>query len=290
MVLVVGATGLVGSEVCRLLAKQGTPVRALVRSTSAAETVEDLRAHGVELSVGDLKDPASLAEACKGVSAIVSTASSTFSRQEGDSLATVDGDGQLNLVKAAKAAGIERFVFVSFRHSPEVRFPLADAKAAVEEAIAGMKFTVIQASFFMEAWLSPQMGFDYAKGTARVCGTGENPVSWVSFKDVAALCVGVLKSAETEGKTIEFGGPDALNPKQVIEVFEAAGAPPFQVEHVPVDTLTQQFVVATDPMQRSFAALMLGFAYGDAIAVDPVVEKLGIRLTSVEDYAKRVVG
>ena len=72
MVLVVGATGLVGSEVCRLLAKQRIPVRALVRSTSAMEKVEDLRAHGVELCAGDLKHPASLAEACKGVDAIVS--------------------------------------------------------------------------------------------------------------------------------------------------------------------------------------------------------------------------
>ena len=290
MVLVVGATGLVGSEVCLLLAKRGTAVRALVRETSATEKLEELRAHGVELCVGDLKDRASLAEACKGVDAIISTASSTFSRQEGDSIESVDGTGQLSLVEAAKAAGIERFIFVSFRHSPEMSFPLAEAKAGVERAIAGMKFTVIQASFFMEAWLSPHTGFDYVNGTARIYGTGDSLLSWVSYKNVAEICVLALFSSETEGKTILLGGPRAVSPLEVVKIFEAAGSNAFQLEYVPVDALMAQFQGATDEMQKSFAALMLGFAFGDVMGVDPIVERLGMRLISVEEYAAGVIG
>jgi uncharacterized protein YbjT (DUF2867 family) len=289
MILVVGATGVLGSEVCRLLASRGEAVRALVRSTSAAEKIEDLRSHGVELCVGDLKEPASLEAACKGVNAIISTASSTFSRQKGDSIESVDGAGQLNLVQAAKAAGIERFIFVSFRHSAEMPFPLSVAKTNVEQGIADMKFTVIQASFFMESWLAPHTGFDYVNGTARIYGDGNAPLSWVSYKDVAEMCVFALNSRETEGKIIEFGGPRAVSPLEVVEIFQAAGSKPFQLEYIPVDALMQQFHGATDSMQKTFAALTLGFAFGDAIEVDPLVAQSGVKLTSVEEYAKSVL-
>src|ERR1039457_495016 len=115
MILVAGATGLVGNEVCQKLARRGEKVRALVRATSAKEKLGTLRSCGAELCVGDLKDPGSLSSACRGVDAVISTASSTFSRQAGDSIESVDAAGQLNLVNAAQAAGIGRFVFVSFR-------------------------------------------------------------------------------------------------------------------------------------------------------------------------------
>ena len=72
MILVVGATGLVGSEVCHRLMRRGETVRALVRMTSSKEKVEALQSYGVELCVGDLKDPQSIAAACRGVNAVIS--------------------------------------------------------------------------------------------------------------------------------------------------------------------------------------------------------------------------
>src|SRR3954447_13776458 len=109
VILVVGATGLVGSEVCHKLRSRGEQVRALVRATSSKEKTDALLASGVELRVGDLKDPKSIADACRDVSAVVSTASSTLTRQPGDSIESVDAAGQLNLVTAAKEANVGRF-------------------------------------------------------------------------------------------------------------------------------------------------------------------------------------
>src|SRR5450631_944133 len=100
MILVVGATGLLGTEICLRLAKQGEKVRALVRTTSSPEKMASLEKCGVELCVGDLKDAGSLSGACNGVNAVISTASSTLSRQAGDSIESVDDHGQLNLVEA----------------------------------------------------------------------------------------------------------------------------------------------------------------------------------------------
>jgi uncharacterized protein YbjT (DUF2867 family) len=290
MVLVVGATGLVGSEVCQRLRRRGESVRALVRPTSSKEKVEALRSSGVELCVGDLKDSQSIVAACRGVNAVISTASSTLSRQPGDSIESVDGDGQLNLVKAAKDAGADRFLLVSFRRPPGISFPLADAKREVENAVANLNFTVIQASWFMEVWLSPALGFDYADAAARIYGPGTKPISWVSFRDVAEICAVALRHPAAERSTIEFGGPEALSPLEVVARFENIGGRPFRLEHVPEQALLAQFEGATDSLQKSFAALMLGYLRGDAMNMAPVVDTYGIKLTTIDEYARTVLG
>ena len=289
MVLVAGATGVLGREICRRVAKRGERVRALVRATSAQAKVDDLRSDGVELCVGDLKDADSLAVACRDVDAVISTASSTFSRGAGDSIETVDGEGQINLVNAARNAGVDRFLLVSFRRPPDVRFPLADAKAAVEAAIATMNFTVIQASYFMESWLSPALGFDARNATARLYGSGTSPVSWVSLADVAEMCAVALRHPAAERRTIAFGGPRAISAVEVVAIFEGIGGRRFQVEHVPEEAIVAQFEAATDSLQRSFAALMLGAVRGDAMEMEGVADEFGLKLVSVEEYARRVL-
>src|SRR6516164_9581564 len=113
MILVVGATGLLGARICERLRGEGEPVRALVRRTSNPDKVNALKSLGCELATGDLKDPLQIQTACQRVSALISTASSTLSRQPGDTIESVDLHGQLALVCAAKKAGVERFIFVS---------------------------------------------------------------------------------------------------------------------------------------------------------------------------------
>src|ERR1017187_3177685 len=289
MILVVGATGLVGSEVCQKLIGRGEQVKALVRTTSSKDKIEALRSSGVELCVGDLKDPQSIVAACQGVNAVISTASSTLTRQPGDSIESVDAAGQLNLVNAAKDANVGRFLFVSFRRPPGISFPLSDAKEQVENAVTSLNFTIIQASWFMEVWLSPALGFDYGNAAARIYGPGTSPISWVSFRDVAEICAVALRHPAAEQRTIEFGGPEALSPLEVVARFERIGGRPFRLEHVPESALLAQFEGATDSMQKSFAALMLGYLHGDAINVAPVVGTFGIKLTNVNEYARSVL-
>jgi uncharacterized protein YbjT (DUF2867 family) len=98
MNLVVGATGTLGSEICRLLVAARQPVRALIRATADADKAARLERTGVTLVRGDLKDRASLDKACRGVNTVVSTASSTISRQAGDSIETVDRNGHVREV------------------------------------------------------------------------------------------------------------------------------------------------------------------------------------------------
>src|ERR1039457_4974824 len=163
MNLIVGATGLVGGEICRRLAAQQKPVRALVRPTGDESRIDELRAAGAELATGDLKDPASIQAACAGATAVLSTASSVLSRQPGDTIDGVDRLGQLQLIEAAASAGVKHFVYVSFSPMAE-DFALQRAKREVERALieSGMTYTILRPTFFMEIWLSPALGFDVA--------------------------------------------------------------------------------------------------------------------------------
>jgi uncharacterized protein YbjT (DUF2867 family) len=248
-----------------------------------------LKECGADLCVADLKDTNSLAGACRGVNAIISTASSTLSRQAGDSIESVDEQGQLNLVEAAKAAGVNRFIFVSFRRPANLSFPLGDAKAHIENAIKALNFTTIHASWFMEVWLSPALGFDYANAAARIYGPGTSPLSWVSFQDVAEMCILTLRHPAAERRTIEVGGPEPLSPLEVVARFEQIGGKMFKLEQIPEEALRAQFEAATDPMQKSFAALMLGYSFGDSMNVKPIQDEFGIRLTSINEYARGVL-
>lgn len=286
MNLVVGATGLLGSEICRLLATEGKPTRALVRSTSDSGKVAQLENLQLEIARGDLKDRSSLEAACRGVTTVISTASSTLSRAEGDSIQTVDLEGQLNLIDAAKAMGVSRFVLISF---PPVgnEFPLQTAKRAVEEHLknSGLSYTILQPTCFMEVWLGPALGFDAANAKARIYGSGENKVSWISFKDVATFAVATLDHPEARGQVIELGGPEALSPLEVVKIFEKSQGRLFEVEHVSQDALEEQQKTASDPLQQSFAALMLYYAEGNVIDMRKTLRKFPVHLTSVEEYA-----
>lgn len=290
MILVVGSTGLLGAEVCRLLSEANRPCRALVRKSADPEKLKALKKLGVELVYGDLKDPDSLKKACEGVSQVISTASSTFTRQEGDSIQSVDHDGQLNLVRAAKEADVEKFVFVSFPDHPTIQSPLSDAKRAVEKALAesGMNWTSLWANWFMEVWLSPGVGFDYENGKARVYGDGEAPLSWISFRDVAKFAVAALDNPAADNRIISVGGPRPVSPNEVVRIFEKEHGKSFEVEHVPVEALEQQRAGAGNPLEESFAALMIAYAGGAPMDMEAVLKEMPVELMSVEDYARAV--
>ena len=293
MNLIVGATGMVGTEICRLIATSGKPVKALVRASSDPAKVETLKRLGATVVPGDLRDRSSLKAACRGVTAVISTASAMpFAYTPGENTPhTADQDGCLSLIDVAREAGVQQFVYTSF---PPIAasFPLQDAKRAVEARLrdSGLMHTILRPTYFTEVWLSPAVGFDPANSKATVYGTGENGISWISFLDVAQFAVASLDNPAAQNTTLDLGGPEGISPHNVVRIFERVGGKPFEVTHVSVDALQGQLAGATDPMQRSFVGLMLGYASATAIDMTAARKTFPLKLRTVEAHARSVMG
>jgi len=289
--LVVGATGVLGGEIASRLAEAGKPVRGLVRPTSNPERIEALRKRGVEVASGDLTDPASLDSACRGVETVFSTATAIQSREVGNTLHRVDRQGQANLVEAARKAGVRRFVFISFREKRDLDFPLQAAKRATAQVLkkSGVAWTIIEASYFMEIWLSPHLGFDAANGRARIYGAGDRKISWISYRDVAALAIAAAERPEAENRVLEAGGPEPLTPLEVVRIFEERAGKKFELEHVSPEALLAMKANARTPVEETFAGLMLSFASGDEIDMRETLRRYPVRMTTVREYAESVL-
>jgi uncharacterized protein YbjT (DUF2867 family) len=152
-VTVVGATGALGMEIVKALMKQGVDVRAVVRPTSYRTKLEKL---GVtDFVSGDMMDPDSLNKALSALpksDAVIATAAGYTSHTKGDTAKT-DTEGYRNLVDAAKAAGIPRFVLISILECDKAEIvPHFYHKYMVEKYLAekGQPFIALRAGAFLD--------------------------------------------------------------------------------------------------------------------------------------------
>jgi len=291
MNLVAGATGLLGTEICRLLRERGQPVRALVRATSDSAKVEALRGLGCEIVTGDLRDPSSLRPACQGATAVFTTVTAIGSYSPENTFRTADA-GNRDLIDAAKEAGAFQFVFVSVSSGLNADCDLGHIKRANEQHLikSGLTYTIVRPSAFMEIWLSPRLGFDAANARANIVGTGEARVSYISYRDVARFCVAAIGHPAARNAGIELGGPDAISPLEAVHIFENATGKTFSLAHIPIEALQAQHAAPANPLEKTFAALMLEVGHGDVVPMHDVLRAFpGIALTSLEDFARQAV-
>ena len=286
MDLVVGATGLVGQQVALGLRRQGRRVRALVRGGTHHEKAAPLLSAGVEIVDADLTKPESLASACAGAETVLSTATS-MPHGKDDGLRCVDHDGTLALIDSAERAGVRHVVYTSYSGSLRVDSPLETAKRECEKRLlsARMRVTILRPSFFMEMWLSPALGFDPANGHARIYGSGDRKVSYISVHDVVAFALAVAANPSHPSAILEMGGPEALSQLEAVGIFERTLGKRVELDRVPLAALEGQHR-SSDPLQKTFAALMIGYARGDEIpGALETARRYGVVLHSIADYA-----
>ena len=286
MDLVVGATGLVGQQLALGLRRQGREVRALVRGGRHHDKAAPLVAAGVEIVDADLTKPESLPSACAGVETILSTATS-MPHAKDDGLRRVDHDGTLALIDSAERAGVHHFVYTSYSGNLRTDSPLETAKRDCEKRLLSsrMRITILRPSYFMEMWLSPALGFDPANGRARIYGSGEGKVSYISVRDVVAFALAVAANPSHPSAILEMGGPEALSQLDAVGIFERTLGGKVEVDRVPLAALEDQHRSA-DPLQKTFAALMIGYAKGDDIPGSmETARRYGVTLHSIAGYA-----
>ena len=288
MILVAGATGVLGSEIVRRLTARGDQVRAMVRTTSAPEKIERLKMLGAEIVRADVKEPRTLLAACEGVSAVISTITTILTSQPGDSFEATDGEGNEALIDAAKNAGATKFVFVSFDASKTPDCPLSSAKKVAEEHLkaSGLDYTILHGSLFCESWLGPMLFADPVAGTAKVYGKGTDKIRYVAVADVAEFAVQSLTAPIAQNATIDVGGPEEISQREAVRIFEEAYGKKFSVIEIPEAALEAQWSSAQNPFDRTFAGLMLGVARGFVSGLKPPFDAFPMRMTSPREYVR----
>ena len=140
----------------------------------------------------------------------------------------------------------------------------------------------------MEVWLSDALGFDFQNNKARIYGDGKNKLSWISFKDVAKFVVASINKPQFLNKIVEIGGPESLNPLEVVKIFEDVKNNSFSVELIAEEILRTQMETDSDPLMQSFNGLMLQYAKGDEIDMTKTKYLITDRLLSVRNYAEMI--
>jgi len=198
-ILLVGATGALGSEVARRLAGDGVHVRALVRDLQRAAA---LRESGLEVVAGDLGKLETLPQALEGTRVVFLLSS------DDPRMAALQG----NLVEAAERAGVSRIVKVSayvagLGDSTSIGRWHAEVERRIEES--GMLFTHLRPFYFMQNFLAFAPSIAYERVFHAPMGSAR--VAMVDLRDVAAVAARVLTEEGHEGKVYEISGPEALS-------------------------------------------------------------------------------
>lgn len=289
MILIVGATGVLGRETARQLIAAGHEVRAMARAPAKAA---DLKAAGAEVVQGDLIDPASLERACSDVDGVLAAAHALMGTGSNRSEA-VDDAGHRALVDAAQAAGVKRFVYTSARGASETHpVDFFRTKAGIEQCLvaSGLSYTILRPSAFMEWHVHNLLGKSLIEsGKTTIFGSGDNPTNFVAASDVARFAVIALTDPATAGRTLEIGGLDNPTKREVADMYARFSERAAKVRHVPTGVLR-----VMSPLVRSFqpvlSRLMAFSVWTDTTdqTFDPsaMLGEFPMSLTRVEEFVR----
>src|SRR4051794_17234705 len=215
MILVTGGTGFIGPRVVRALRERDQPVRALVRKPSG-RAATTLAAWGAELVQGDMTDRESLRRAVDGSEVVVHLVAI---RQGGaEQFQRVMEEGTRELVAAAEAAGVRRFVLMSALGTTEETkdlVPYYHAKWEAEQAVSASKLehVIFRPSFVFgrDGGILPTFRrLAKVAPVTPVIGSGKQRIQPIWIDDVAAYFAAAIDKPEAAGRIFELGGPDAV--------------------------------------------------------------------------------
>lgn len=246
MLLLTGATGLVGRPLLRRLTAAGEPVRCLVRDPRrlGADRVR------VQIALGDLADPPSFRNAMRGVRTVVHLAGAIRDQPAG-SIEELNGIATWRMVQAAERAGVEHFVFASALGAvSHDRTRYLRSKALAERAVlaSDVRHTVFAPSLYYapgDVFLTRLERMAMVLPAVPVSGRGQALYQPIWAEDVAecimaalALAPGAHGSADGHER-YELAGPQTLSHDAIVELVLRAAGRSRPLVHVPTALISR---------------------------------------------------
>jgi uncharacterized protein YbjT (DUF2867 family) len=293
VILVTGGTGFVGPKVVHAIRARDRAVRVLARRP---ERQERLRAWGCEVVAGDMTDAESLRRAVQGCEAVVHlVALPPFA----DARATerVMAAGTRDLVAAAAAAGVRRFVLMSANGASEETLdvsPYYRAKWEMEQAVKGaaLEHVIFRPSFIFgrDGGLLPQQ-IRLVRWSPVTPALGRHRLQPIWVDDVAAFFAAALSTPAATNRTFDLGGADRVTWAELhAEIRKLLGKRRLAFTMPPGLLRAGASVAQVLPPLRGAPAAIEMLDYGDNVCDPrPAVEALGIEPIGLEEQLRRAV-
>jgi len=290
-VLVVGATGQLGSIITRQLIASGTPVRALARS---AEKLAQF-APAAEIAPVDLRDVPRLTDACRGIDQIVATANNNMGKGT-TSPSRVDLPAYQNLCAAARNTRVRRLIYLSYHGvAQDAPVDIFRIKWYIEDAIrrSGVPHVMLRPTAFMDIWIDQLLAKDIReKGVATIFGDGNTIANYIAVDDVAEFTRKILARPEVVNEAVDVGGPSNVSQSHLATLVERRLKSSGKRRHIPA--LVMRLLA---PVVRPFnevAARLMTLGLYSATEARPFPEwnvnaqRFGVTPMTVEAYIERM--
>lgn len=215
--LVTGANGQLGRLAVESLIKK-VPASQVVALVRKPEAKNELAALGIDVRVGSYDSPESLDAALAGIDSLLLVSSSEVGRRV---------QQHLNVINAAKKAGVTFIAYTSILHADTTPAGLAVEHKATEQALAesGVAYALLRNSWYTENYLAsvgPALEHGAVAGAA-----GAGRISAASRADYAeAAAVVLINATKYNGKTLELAGDEAFTMADVAAILsEFVGKP-----------------------------------------------------------------
>jgi uncharacterized protein YbjT (DUF2867 family) len=169
--------------------------------------------------------------------------------------ASIDRDANVALVRAAVANRVDHLVLVSvYGASPTHPMSLHRMKYAAEQAVigSGLGWTIVRPAPFLETWIDLIGAPIPDRGRAVVFGRGDNPINFVSVRDVAAVIERAGRDGGQRDRILDVTGPENLTFRQIADRLVTAAGPPARTSHIPLAALRAVSLLAR-PVAPAFA-------------------------------------
>jgi len=267
VILVAGGTGRLGTIVVSRLLARGLDVRVLTRDRDRARHLRG----AIDIVVGDVRERASVERAMDDVTTVVSAVHG-FAGPGRVTPASVDHAGNVNLVDAASATGAAVVLMSVVGAAPDSPMELFRAKYQAEQHLLASvaPWTIVRATAFIELWAD-------ILTKAPVFGRGDNPINFVSVRDVAALVERATIDTGLRGRVLEIGGPRNMTFNELVGLVRDVRGRPKKIRHVPRWALRAMAPLARQPraaltmdtIDMTFDAMAARIGYSDLPIIEP---------------------